>query len=220
MKRLWSLAAVVAMVIAGASLASASPISIGAFSGTQTILTFEDLGSLPGTSGFVPAGYGAGSGIHFSPNTQYSEYIGYNTPQGTLGDDAAAAGLGLAAATWGTITGAGFDLAVPHTRVGFYTGSSVPISVVVSAYLNNIFVESQTVSLAPFTLAFVGFENSGGIDAIGFGNNALCNGCTHALDSIMFESASVTAAVPEPATLMLFGTGLIGAGVRRYRRRE
>jgi hypothetical protein len=221
MKWLRSLAAVVAVVIAGASSATASPISIGAFSGSQTILTFEDLAILPGTSGFLPAGYGSGSGVQFSASTQYIEYINYNTSLGTLDDVAAAAGLGAAAATWGTITGAGFDLAVPQTRVGLYTGSNVPISVVVSAYLNNTFLESQTVSLAPFTIAFVGFENSGGIDEIVFGVNALCGGCTHVLDSVMFETASVTTPVSEPATLLLlFGTGLIGAGLNRYRRRQ
>jgi hypothetical protein len=220
MKWLRSIAAVAVIVIAGAASATASTIGIGAFSGSQTILTFEDLGSLPGTSGNVPAGYGSGSGVQFSANTQYSEYSTYNSILGTLDDDAAAAGLGAAAATWGAITGSGFHLAVPQTRVGLYTGSNVPISVVVSAYLNNTFLEFQTVTLAPFTIAFVGFENSGGIDRIVFGNNTACGGCTHALDNVMFETASDTAAVPEPTTLLLFGTGVIGTGLRRYRRRQ
>jgi hypothetical protein len=168
----------------------------------------------------LPAGYGSESGVQFSADTTYIEYFAYNTVLGTLDDVAAAAGLDEVAATWGTISGTGFNLAVPQTRVGFYTGSNVPISVVVSAYLNNTFLESQTVSLAPFTVAFVGFESSGGIDEIVFGDNALCGGCTHVLDSVMFETASVTAPVPEPTTILLFGTGLIGAGLGRYRRRQ
>ena len=40
------------------------------------------------------------------------------------------------------------------------------------------------------------------------------------IDDVSITDASVAAAVPEPATLLLFGAGLAAAGVRRYRQRQ
>ena len=50
-------------------------------------------------------------------------------------------------------------------------------------------------------------------------SNPSANGDTVGYDNVEFAPAAPTP-VPEPASLVLLGTGLIGAGVRRYRRRS
>ena len=45
-------------------------------------------------------------------------------------------------------------------------------------------------------------------------------GPAEGVDNVSFGTADVAAPVPEPATLLLVGTGLMGAGVRRWRQKR
>jgi hypothetical protein len=199
-----------AAVFAVAPRAGATPISIGvgAFSGSQTILTFESLSSFGAP---LPAGYGSSSGIQFSPGTKSESYTQYSA---ALTASAAANGLGNVAATFGCVSaacGSGFSFDAPVTRVGFWIGSNVAINTTIHLYLNGSQIGVQLVTGSADVMKFVGFENAAGIDQVVFGTNQYI----YQLDNVMFENT----AVPEPASVLLLGTGLMAIG-RRLRGRH
>jgi hypothetical protein len=190
-------------------------VGIGAFSSAASKLTFEDLTG----SGPLPVGYGSGSGVTFSADTYHDTYEDYSS---ALVAAATAAGLGNEAANFGCggTCGSGFSLSKPYALVGFYIGSNVPITgVPISAYRNGTLLGTQNASVAKNQVAFIGFQDNGGIDQIVFGDNPAGADYVHQLDNVMFEDLATAAspvAVPTLSKLgMTFLAGLLvlSAGV-------
>ena len=61
--------------------------------------------------------------------------------------------------------------------------------------------------------------DTGGPQTFVIPTNPSCNGCADITFTITSDEEDAPQ-VPEPASLLLLGTGLIGAGVRRWRKRS
>lgn|GEM_PF-2412767 len=102
----------------------------------------------------------------------------------------------------------GFDLSNANSGAGLF-----------DIYVNGALFMSQATTFGSFS--FVGFSDMTGINTIAIVANALSNGGDPVIDNFTFGPAAPAAETPEPATMVLFGTGLAGlAAVARRRRRQ
>ena len=101
-----------------------------------------------------------------------------------------------------------------HTRVGFYVSTNPADDLTILAYRGNFFVGSEffPTSGAGHGGSFAGAEFASGFDRIVLHTTSVENGAL-LIDDFRFEGSP--APIPEPATVILFATGLVGAYLRR-----
>ena len=193
-----------------AAIAEAAPIlSPAEFDASATVITFEGSLSLP----VVP-------GVTFV-NTSPPDSPWF---MGSVGTTVSFFGTnGMANLVSTTYSDLAIVFASPVDAVGAWVGNvpdfrnSTVASVTVRALDSSSNVlETAVVPLSPAngTPTFFGFSSATGISRIEWlgGNSGF-----FAVDNVTFGDVAVA---PEPASMLLFGTALLGAGVRRWRQKR
>lgn len=185
------------------STATAGVITIGDFSGSETVIDFESLGSAPATGPFS-----IGS-VTFSESSSGTGGPGWrllSNIEGFVGNFLTDnAGISLIQ----------LDFAAPQLRAGVLVGVTTA-TYSVSIYDSSLaLLESTSVFVSGAPL-FAGFENAAGISRMVISETSGENGRVGGLDDVRFEGA----AIPEPGTWALFGIGLLAlTAVKRARKR-
>lgn len=101
------------------------------------------------------------------------------------------------------------------TRVGFYVSTNPFDDLTLFAYRGTTLVGSEFFSTtgAGRGGSFAGVEFASGFDRIVFDAAGVQNGAL-LIDDFRFEGDAIPAPIPEPATFVLFASGLVGACVR------
>ena len=204
MKNPWKgllLACVVALLVSSPAVATAATITFG----NVPVDLLQNAGA-QNEAGFTYQAFGAGWELETNFSNPGAALATFFNGQGTtLGQrvDITRSGGGLFtfdAVDWRTVLDANSD------------------DVVITGFLGG--VAQGTLALTGSTTAFqtAAFGFSGPIDLLRVqvslvsGNNALI------LDNFVVDAANVP--VPEPTSMLLLGSGLLGAGVRRWRQRR
>jgi hypothetical protein len=101
-----------------------------------------------------------------------------------------------------------------NTRVGFYVSTNPTDDLTIFAYRGTSLVGSEffRTSGAGYGGSFAGVEFASGFDRIVLDTTSVTNGAL-LIDDFRFEGTP--APTPEPATVVLFATGLVGVCLRR-----
>lgn len=203
MVRRLTVAVGLAMSLVVAREASADPIGPGAFV-SPTLINFESApdGRIDGRysglgvtfselfgGGFADVGTGSGvTGVA----TNFPVFVG-----------CPAAGCSDASAQFSSL----------HTRVGFYVSTNPADDLTIFAYRGTALVGSEffLTNGAGHGGSFAGVEFASGFDRIVLHTTRVENGAL-LIDDFRFEGP---APIPEPATAVLFASGLVGACLRR-----
>jgi hypothetical protein len=196
------------LVLAGAWSAAATPINGSAtgLTGPHSTITFEEH-VLPMNS--VVSNQYADLGVTFSPFVYYSPQGGF----GTNGNDVGNFTFPTEPAFVNPVT---LSFSGPRSGVAFGMAADVT-PYTFTAFSGIVPVETFSTTVAG-SLLYYGFEGIA-FDSLVIAENGAGGGPYWLLDNLQQRSGAA-AAVPEPATLLLLGSGLIMAGRRRWQKRQ
>ena len=207
MKKLLLAAAILLFCV---PMANANVIPFGGFSGSEFVEDFESLGSAPATGPFTLGN------LTFSEQSTGSGGPGWGLPSNLwvpgsqiLTDNAGKSNFMVDFPFPGALrVGLDFGIGPATYQVSFFNPS---LSLLGS-------VSGNTGNIADNFFAF--WEDIGGISRIQIFETSDDNGLVGGLDNVRYELTS-TEPIPEPATMLLLGTGLVGvAGASRRRKKK
>ena len=191
-------------------------------------LTFDDIVSSPTCNSTIPAGYGGLNWSSFQVECD-ADYMGaFGNPYGSpSGEYAAFNAFGLAAVEL-TASAGSFDFGgasfTSWAHLGAFSDPSAPFSAQALALIGYrpgdlpdfptyyLEIALDPTAYVPHSLAWTGLERVVFVSGDGVTFNV--DGLSWLMDDL---DASVTA-VPEPATLSMFGVGLVSLAISRRRR--
>jgi hypothetical protein len=207
MKRVLVLLSALVLVAGAGATASATPINASATGLTSPLLTITFDEHVLATGAVVTTQY-SDLGVTFSPNLFYSPQTGLPNISGNdVGNFNENGG--------GPINPFSINFLTPHSAAAFaFVSNSTPYTFV--ALLGSIPIESFSAVVGNASSSdFYGFEGItfDQIQVVGTQDYSL-------IDNLQLGAGASAPPVPEPASLLLLGTGLAGSFLRRRRQRD